>query len=159
MLKIQISMASLLFVFCSLVRPEQKISDQNQLQYNDLVRDILEWFPEDTETITVAQGAFKAEELDLQSEPKDLTQAFRHISVSKFLTLQEGRFYRQIRGQTVLLSVEGSRRFREPTALGGMLTKAAPQFTSNEASWVLGHRLQSHCGAMPKKPQRSRVVR
>jgi hypothetical protein len=121
MLKIRIPMTSLLLVLCGLAQPVREMPHQKKASYPDVVRDVLWWFPEDTETVTVARREFKAEEIDLHSPPGDLTHAFSLVSVSTFLALQDSKFYSQLHDQTVLLSVEGSRRFRAPTALGGML--------------------------------------
>lgn len=84
------------------------------------VQNILWWFPEDTETATVARGPFKVKVFDQPPDSVDLPEAFRQGATAGLLVLKRGKFSKYINGQTILLSVEGSRKFLPPTSLGGM---------------------------------------
>lgn len=88
------------------------------------INEVLWWLPEDTETVSVARGPFKAPTI---SEPpakitpsEYLDLALRASHAGLLGNVRDGRFYKSIVGRTVKFCVEGSRKFREPTSLGGM---------------------------------------
>lgn len=88
----------------------------------------------------VTQGPFKVVPVDQDSPPTDLTEALRLISFGPFRTIRDGKFYEQILGQTLLCSVDASRKFRPPTRLGGSLYEGCtviqfePAFTNIKES-------------------------
>lgn len=88
------------------------------------VQEVLWWLPEDTETVSVARGPFKVVKPDERSEdmsPKDYVElALRQTHLGYVEIIQDGAFLKYFMGRTVAFSVEGSRRFRAPTSLGGM---------------------------------------
>src|SRR5262245_8464956 len=79
---------------------------------------LLDWLPEDTETVIVAQGPFDI--------PKPTAEQFKFDESIRFLTLgpvsdvQDGMLYKELAGQKVLCAIEGSRRFIAPRNLGSM---------------------------------------
>lgn len=133
---LRVSIASLLFILCALTSPLRSGVHEKPSSSPDVLKDVLWWFPEDTETLMIARGPFKAEALEQDAPPKDLAQFFRRISFGPLMVMQDGKFYEQIQGQTILLAVEGSRRFRSPAALGVMLYEGctAIYFESSFAS-------------------------
>jgi len=118
MLKILIPILISISISCCSSHQAPAVSTEDNVSLD--VQNILWWFPEDTETVTVARGPFKAEALDKNSWPIDLEKALCQISIAEFIYLNDSKFSKYVNGQTVLLSVEGSRKFRAPTALGGM---------------------------------------
>lgn len=77
-----------------------------------LLDDFLWWFPSDTETLLVAQGPFEiAEPLGEEDFPLD-------AKLREWLTAGVG--WQQLFGRKILLAVEGSRHFREPSGFGVM---------------------------------------
>lgn len=92
----------------------------------DSVKKVLWWLPENTQTISVVRGPFKAiapiSELPKRmSAIKQVDLALKMDHLGAFRTIREGRFYKHLIGRTVLFSMEGSRKFRAPTDLGEML--------------------------------------
>lgn len=91
----------------------------------DSINNVLWWLPEDTQTVSVARGPFKAV---AATEPPDdmpaiekISLVLRMSSLKGLQTIKKGRFYKSFVGRSVLFTVEGSRRFRPPTELGDML--------------------------------------
>ena len=81
--------------------------------------ELLGWLPEDTETVIVAQGPVDIP--DPEAKRYSFQQALEQLPIGPILGLQDGLLHRQLFGRKVLLAVEGSRRFKSPKALGGML--------------------------------------
>lgn len=86
---------------------------------SDTLEDILWWLPENTETIIVAKGPFTIIDSDT-NESNDLKHALEQVSYGPLSIIQQGKLLKPILGQTLLFSVEGSRKFRPPADLGSM---------------------------------------
>ena len=88
------------------------------------VQEILWWLPEDTETVSIGRGPFKVVKPGKPSEdisPTDYVGYFLSQSHLGGLGItKDGAFMKHFIGRTVSFCVEGSRRFRAPTSLGGM---------------------------------------
>ncbi|HSE36309.1 MAG TPA: hypothetical protein VLG74_03335 [Blastocatellia bacterium] len=90
------------------------------------MKEVLWWLPEDTEAVSVVRGPFKAA-VPLLEPPENMTAieyvdlALQHSSLGVLQTIKRGQFYEPLVGRSVLFCVDGSRRFRPPTSLGGML--------------------------------------
>ncbi|HLF84541.1 MAG TPA: hypothetical protein VI837_10235 [Blastocatellia bacterium] len=91
----------------------------------DSITEVLWWLPEDTETVSVARGPFKAPQISEPSaniSPSEYVEyALTASSLSLIHLIWDGSLYKSIVGSTVKFCVEGSRRFREPKSLGSML--------------------------------------
>lgn len=106
--------------------PSQPRAAKDQPFSVESVNDVLWWLPEDTETVSVVRGPFTA-----VAPPSDLPRdmsareqvdlALRTAQLGILQILQEGRFYKHLVGRGILFCVEGSRKFRPPADLGGML--------------------------------------
>jgi hypothetical protein len=79
---------------------------------------LLNWLPEDTETLIVAQGPFEIPNKPV--EQLKLDEAIRLLPIVLVLDLQDGMLYKELVGQKVLCAIEGSRRFTAPRNLGLM---------------------------------------
>jgi hypothetical protein len=88
------------------------------------VQEILWWLPEDTETISVVRGPFKvvapAEPSEDMSATDFVELALHQAPLGYLGIIKDGAFLKHFIGRTVSLCVDGSRRFRAPTSLGGM---------------------------------------
>jgi hypothetical protein len=91
----------------------------------DSINELLWWLPEDTETVSVSRGPFKAPQI---SEPSANIRPSEYVdyaltasNLALFHTIRDGRFYKSIVGSAMKFCVEGSRKFRAPKSLGGML--------------------------------------
>ena len=81
---------------------------------------ILWWLPENTETLIVSKGPYTF--IDSKtSEIKTLKHRLEQAPYGPLSIIQRGKFLKPLLGQTILLSVEGSRKFRPPSNLGSML--------------------------------------
>jgi hypothetical protein len=78
----------------------------------------LDWLPEDTETVIVAQGPFEIPKPTV--EQLKLDEAIRLLPFGPALGMQGEMLYKELVGQKVLCAVEGSRRFTAPRNLGMM---------------------------------------
>jgi len=90
----------------------------------DSIRELLWWLPEDTETISVVRGPFK---VVARGEPSEDMSAKDYVDLALHQTplgclgiIKDGAFLKHFIGRTVSFCVEGSRRFRPPSSLGGM---------------------------------------
>lgn len=106
-----------LFILCS-HRTASEASETAALS-NDL-EEALRWFPEDTETVIAARGPFNIPREVEESPQPQISDLMRLWSLAPLMTLQATRLSHKLTDQTVLLSIEGSRHFRAPKALGGM---------------------------------------
>jgi hypothetical protein len=79
---------------------------------------LLDWLPEDTETVIVAQGPFEIPKPT--AEQLKFDEAIRFLPFGPVLGLQGGMQYEELVGQKVLCAIEGSRRFTSPRNLGMM---------------------------------------
>lgn len=79
---------------------------------------LLDWLPEDTETVIVAQGPFEIPKPT--TEQLKFDEAIRFLPFGPVLGLQGGMQYEELVGQKVLCAIEGSRRFTPPRILGNM---------------------------------------
>jgi hypothetical protein len=95
-------------------------AEVNQSAPSVTFESILWWLPENTETLIVAKGPYTIIDPETH-EPNDLKHSLEQVSYGTLSIIQEGRLLKPILGQTVLLSVEGSRKFRPPANLGGMM--------------------------------------
>ena len=83
---------------------------------------VLWWLPGDTETVFVAQGPFRMMPRDPRLQPaRSLQMILQATNLSALAGSEENRRFKQVLGRTVLLAVEGSRRFRPPSRLGSTL--------------------------------------
>jgi hypothetical protein len=92
------------------------------------VKDLLWWLPADTETVEVTDlpqtipddnpNTGPEEQPELQ---KSLSEGFLHLPVAGLATVVHGSLYHLLRGQQVRITMVGSRNFRAPSGLGGML--------------------------------------
>ena len=78
----------------------------------------LDWLPEDTETVIVAQVPFEIPEPT--AEQLKFDEAIRFLPFGPVLRLQDEMLYKELVGQKVLCAIEGSRRFTAPRNLGMM---------------------------------------
>src|SRR5262245_18741692 len=78
----------------------------------------LDWLPEDTETLIVAQVPFEIPQPT--AEQLKLDEAIRFLPFGPVLRLQDEMLYKELVGQKVLCAIEGSRRFTAPRNLGMM---------------------------------------
>jgi hypothetical protein len=78
----------------------------------------LDWLPEDTETVIVAQVPFEIPEPT--SKQIKFDEAIRFLPFGPVLRLRDGMLYKELVGQKVLCAIEGSRRFTAPRNLGMM---------------------------------------
>lgn len=106
--------------------PPRSNARQDQTVAFDAINQILWWLPEDTQTVSVVRGPF-----NIVAPPSELPKNLSAVKqvdlvlqmdpLGSFHTLTKGRFYKQLIGHTVSFTVAGSRKFRAPTELGGML--------------------------------------
>ena len=90
------------------------------------INDVLWWLPEDTQTVSVVRGPFKA--LSPIAEPsEDMPATLEHVNLvlqmlplGAISTIKKGRYYKPLVGRNVLFGIEGSRKFRSPKSLGSM---------------------------------------
>ena len=80
---------------------------------------ILWWLPENTETLSVVKGPFTIIDSGT-NKTNDLKHTLEQMSYGTLSVIQQGKLLKPIFGQTVLLSVAGSRKFRPPVNLGSM---------------------------------------
>jgi len=78
----------------------------------------LDWLPEDTETVIVAQVPFEIPKPT--AEQLKFDEAIRFLPFGPILSLQNEMLYKKLVGQKVLCAIEGSRRFTAPRNLGMM---------------------------------------
>jgi hypothetical protein len=81
---------------------------------------ILWWLPENTETVVVAKNSYTIIN-HAESENVDLRTAMKQFSFGSLSAIQDRRLIKPLLGHTVLLSVEGGRKFHPPSNLGSML--------------------------------------
>jgi hypothetical protein len=86
---------------------------------SSVLESIFWWLPENTETLIVANGPFTIIDPDT-NESNDLKHSLEQASYGPLSIIQQGKLLKPILGQTVLLSVEGSRKFHPPADLGSM---------------------------------------
>jgi len=91
------------------------------------LRDVLSWFPPDTETIVGANGPFVMPDLRRIVEGPDNEHQFSRVieTQSRLLamelaTLKNGGLNEMLSGKMITLAIEGSRHFQAPAALGAM---------------------------------------
>jgi hypothetical protein len=101
------------------------------------VENVLWWFPEDTETLMVSQGSFSVPKIGALNRDKPLK--FEEHFHWSFSSIQAGEAAGELQGRTITLSMEGSRRFRQPKGLGMMpfegatVLQLAPQAAGTES--------------------------
>jgi len=88
---------------------------------------VLSWLPVDTETVLGANGPFTWDSKALSNDPPSqerMTATELEMQSRMFpltlLNFKNGGFGEFVKGKTVSLAIEGSRRFRAPRALGLM---------------------------------------
>jgi hypothetical protein len=122
------------------------------------LNDVLWWLPEDTEAVSVVRGPFKAT-VPLLGPPEDISAieyvdlALRNASVGCLQTIKRGRLYEPLVGRGVLFCVEGSRRFRPPTSLGGMLYEGCQIMVFQRGLGPLGDSLIRQMASSAKNVQ------
>ena len=77
----------------------------------------LEWLPEDTETLFVAEGPFAVPQ---RKQRIGFEESARLLPTGPLLVPPDGLLSNQLIGQKILCAVEGSRHFRPPQGLGMM---------------------------------------
>lgn len=107
-------------------RAQTPAAVREQTLLPDSINDVLWWLPEDTQTIMVARGPFKAP-APISAPPDHLpwirmVDAYLcNLPLGIIQTIKDATFYKPLVGRTVLFGVEGSRKFRPPSNLGQML--------------------------------------
>jgi hypothetical protein len=83
----------------------------------------LNWLPTDTEMVRVARGPFKVDPIPEQEpeQPLPLEWFLREEALMELSVMRQGEFLKHLVGQPVALAVEGTRRFRPPSAIGGCM--------------------------------------
>ena len=106
---------------------------------------LLGWLPADTEEITVGTGSFVipkvkpgGDDEDEKNKPisqEDLRLLGHTLALGSF-GFGDSLLMKHLKGQTVLLSLEGSRHFRPPSGLGQMLSEdcAIAVFAGNQTN-------------------------
>lgn len=113
------TMVSLLVTFSMALFANPVVRADQPPKLPDRIGEVLWWLPDDTETIIVAQSPLKGEIPD-DPNVKDVDQdEFLHPFPLTGL-LEVPKIKEVIQGRKILLSVEGSRRFRAPEVLGLM---------------------------------------
>jgi hypothetical protein len=107
----------LIFNLCSEYRVEI-----SQSATSGTLENILWWLPENTETLMVTKGPFTiidSDRIDPNThESINLKNMLEPWSYGPLTVIREGKFLKPILGKTILLSVEGSRKFGPPASLG-----------------------------------------
>lgn len=92
---------------------------------SQLIQQALTWFPADTETVIAANGPFlmpdlKRDSYEIKSSGdtnQEIESEFKSLPIGLF-GFQNGLLANHLKGQQILLSMEGSRHFRAPSGLG-----------------------------------------
>lgn len=107
----------------------------------DPVKKILYWLPADTETILVDGKSFVMPQLSASDDPQDRAaspgQVFQRLPLDRF-SLKDGLLQNYLAGETVDFAVEGSRHFRNPSALGEALYEGCQIAVLKKASPARG---------------------
>jgi hypothetical protein len=116
------------WIFVAAVAPFYLAPSLAVAQQPDL-NQVLSWLPVDTETVLGANGPYRFPDLDRRSDD-DATQSelssaeldlqMRSLPLALF-GLKNGILQKELKDRVVSFAVEGSRHFRPPTGLGGML--------------------------------------
>jgi hypothetical protein len=93
---------------------------------SQLVQEVLAWLPADTETVLAAQGPFMLPELkaeakeaqDSKGTDPDIEESFESLPLG-LLGFKDGLLEKHLKGEKILLGIEGSRHFQSPSGLGG----------------------------------------
>lgn len=93
------------------------ISDQPS-EAEQRLKQCLEWLPPGTETIIAAQGPFQIRTIGPEKVRRTLTEQLESWALGGLHGVREGKYLKALEGQTVLLSLEGSKHFRSPFGLG-----------------------------------------
>lgn len=83
-----------------------------------ILKRVLWWFPEDTQTVIVARDIPIAPLR--RAIPRQLTDQLRRHALATLDGIGNGGYTRLLSGQVIAASIEGSRRFRAPKGLGDM---------------------------------------
>src|SRR5438128_12101330 len=135
----------------------QMTSSTGRSQSAYSINDILWWLPEDTETVSVVRGPIKVEAVKPSADMPPLEfvdRALRSMPLAALQTIKKGIFFKHLEGQGVLLSVEGSRRFRPPKSLGGMLFEGCSIAILEQDLAREGNALIAEMSAKAKQVQR-----
>ena len=125
---------------------------KSQSTPSNTVDSILWWLPEDTETVVVTRGPFTV--VDSKRESNNLKETLERLSYGPLFTIQHGKLLKTLVGQTILLSVEGSRKFRPPTELGSVRYEGChilvfgEEFAATRSSFI--ESLESHAKGVQK---------
>ncbi len=91
-------------------------------QQTPTIDQVLWWLPQDTETLLVSRGPFLIKTQELQSRPQDYRKPATERDFQNFhwtfSSMQAGGFVKELQDQTILLSMEGSRKVSLPKDLG-----------------------------------------
>jgi hypothetical protein len=79
---------------------------------------IMNWLPDDSETLVVASGPFEFPRK--LNEGRPFLESARSLSFGLVTQVHEGLLAKQLQGKKVLIAVEASRRFTPPKGLGMM---------------------------------------
>jgi hypothetical protein len=106
---------------CKSVRPTAQIG---AVQLSVEAKQMLSWFPANTETLLIARGPFalpnsQMDYTDRKTQAQDLRQAFHYLTVGLF-SLGNGGLQKRLEEKRILFAAEGSRAFRSPNELGEM---------------------------------------
>jgi hypothetical protein len=87
----------------------------------DDLDEMLEWLPEDSETLIVARGPFQLEALSDDNDPEErIDRIWPRMASALLASIRKGKLVEPLKSHPVSLAIEGSRRFRAPTGLGMM---------------------------------------
>lgn len=90
---------------------------------SQLAQRVLSWLPADTETVITANGPFSLPELNPQAHQTrkesdhEVEDTFKYLPLALF-SFQQGLLGNYLKGDKLLLAMQGSRHFRAPSGLG-----------------------------------------
>jgi len=92
---------------------------------SQLAQQVLSWLPADTETVITTNGPFLLPELNPQARQTpgrkesddEVEDTFKYLSLMLF-SFRDGLLGNYLKGDKILLAVQGSRHFRPPSGLG-----------------------------------------
>ena len=95
-------------------------STVGQTKLPKAVNDVLWWLPEDTQTVIVAQGPFKANAFDPEKKIDPPKLGYGSLLMATPGVELDPAILERLGNRTITVALEGSRRFRVPTHLGLM---------------------------------------
>jgi hypothetical protein len=112
---------------CSVIPIDGARADAQAVRASTSVDKVLSWLPSDTETVVVARGPFVFTSRERQEtnqdrtiSESDLAEMFEGLALGVF-RFKDDLLAARLNGKHVTLAVDGTRHFRAPARLGGML--------------------------------------